>query len=174
MEIYLNDCNVIKLSSCSVCQISIQLVNFFDNPDLLSCFSYPGQTRGSRGSPKLNKKYRIYFNVYIIFLFGKVCIFYHVLAPATIIDEADTSGGMQWAAVRTKEGLRRVPPQRAPPYKTKSAMGLSFLDFQLCHQQCDQKLKTRLHFSQICLFNQLDCQNEVCSFKFAFTEKMKI
>jgi hypothetical protein len=36
-----------------------------------------------------------YINVYIIILFGKVCVFYHVLAPAPIVDETDTSDGMQ-------------------------------------------------------------------------------
>jgi len=63
-------------------------------------------------------------------LFGKVCIFYHVLAPATIVDETDRSDGMQWAAVRTKVLLRRVPPQR-PPYITKTCHGFEFFGLSM-------------------------------------------
>jgi hypothetical protein len=55
-SVYFYDCHVEKLSSCSVSQISIHPVDLFDHPDLLSCFIYPGQTRGSRNAPTLNKK----------------------------------------------------------------------------------------------------------------------
>jgi hypothetical protein len=79
-------------------------------------------------------------------LFGEVFIFYHVLAPATIVDEAATLDGMQWAAVRTKVLLRRVPPQRAPPYKTKTCHGFEFFGFSTVPPTIRSEAKDQVRF----------------------------
>jgi hypothetical protein len=81
-------------------------------------------------------------------LFGKACILYHVLAPATIVGASDD---MQWAAVRTKVLLRRVPPQRFFPYKTKTCHGFEFFGLSMVPPTIRSEAKDQVQLIKKCL-----------------------
>ncbi len=69
------------------------------------------------------------FNVIINIRWYCMPIYYLVLAPAINCSKpAGTGGsGMQWAAVRTNLGVRRVPPQiNLPPFSNKICHGFEW------------------------------------------------
>jgi len=58
-----------------------------------------------------------------------ILIYYLVLAPAIKVSKPTGTGGlgMQWAAVRTSVGVRRVPPQsNRPPFNNIICHGLEW------------------------------------------------
>lgn len=61
-------------------------------------------------------------------------IFYLVLAPAIIVDEAEKSDVMQWAAVSTKMLVKRVPPQISSTsllFEIKTCHGFEFFGLSM-------------------------------------------